>query len=110
MDTNFQHLTHYIRTIINCKYTTHVAIISHTINNISCHNLNIIDIYLLYMFKKNQPKETMTIDKKTENIMDIISQYLDDYTLEEFWKNKNSLLLTDKGLNLYNEIKKEIKK
>mgnify|MGYP001371248412 FL=1 len=62
------------------------------------------------MFKKNQPKETMTIDKKTENIMDIISQYLDDYTLEEFWKNKNSLLLTDKGLNLYNEIKKEIKK
>ena len=62
------------------------------------------------MFKTNQPKETMTIDKKTKNIMDIISQYLDDYTLEEFWKNKNSLLLTDKGLNLYNEIKKEIKK
>tara|TARA_R100000541_G_scaffold57328_1_gene67366 strand:- start:109 stop:291 length:183 start_codon:yes stop_codon:yes gene_type:complete len=59
--------------------------------------------------KTNQPKETMTIDKKTKNIMDIISQYLDDYTLEEFWKNKNSLLLTDKGLNLYNEIKKEIK-
>jgi hypothetical protein len=52
----------------------------------------------------------MTIDKKTKNIMDIISQYLDDYTLEEFWKNENSLLLTDKGLNLYNEIKKEIKK
>lgn len=52
----------------------------------------------------------MTIDKKTENIMNIISQYLDDYTLEKFWKNKNSLLLTDKGLNLYNEIKKEIKK
>tara|TARA_R100000544_G_scaffold35077_1_gene22219 strand:- start:106 stop:288 length:183 start_codon:yes stop_codon:yes gene_type:complete len=59
--------------------------------------------------KTNQPKETMTIDKKTKNIMDIISQYLDDYTLKEFWKNKNSLLLTDKGLNLYNEIKKEIK-
>jgi len=52
----------------------------------------------------------MTIDKKTENIMDIISQYLDDDTLKEFWKNKNSLLLTDRGLNLYNEIKKEIKK
>jgi len=52
----------------------------------------------------------MTIDKKTENIMDIISQYLDDDTLKQFWKNKNSLLLTDEGLNLYNEIKKEIKK
>ena len=62
------------------------------------------------MFKTNQPKETMTIDKKTENIMDIISQYLDDDTLKQFWKNKNSLLLTDEGLNLYNEIKKEIKK
>jgi len=110
MDTNFIHLIYYIRTIINCKYTTPVAIISHTINNISCLILNIIDIYVLDMFKTNQPKETMTIDKKTENIMDIISQYLDDYTLQEFWKNKNSLLLTDKGLNLYNEIKKEIKK
>ena len=52
----------------------------------------------------------MTIDKKTENIMDIISQYLDNDTLKEFQKNKNSLLLTDRGLNLYNEIKKEIKK
>ena len=60
--------------------------------------------------KDKAKKETMTIDKKTENIMDIISQYLDDDTLKEFWKNKNSLLLTDRGLNLYNEIKKEIKK
>jgi len=67
MDTNFLNLTQYIRTIINCKYTTPVAIISHTINNISCLILNIIDIYLLYMFKTNQPKETMTIEAISKN-------------------------------------------
>ena len=67
MDTNFLHLTHYIRTIINCKYTTPVAIISHTINNISCLIFNIINIYVLDMFKTNQPKV-----KKMNNEKDVL--------------------------------------
>ena len=85
MDTNFQHLTHYIRTIINCKYTTHVAIISHIINNTSCLILNIIDIYVLDMFKTNQQKETMKY--KYDEIKSHFEDFINDENNKDFIKD-----------------------
>jgi len=59
MDTKLLKDQLNIRTILNCKYTTPVAIISHKIILyffLSCLILNIIDIYVLDMFKTNQRK------------------------------------------------------
>ena len=60
-----------IRTILNCNYTTLVANTSHKIILyffLYCHNLNIINIYVLDMFKTNQRKETMKIITQAEAI------------------------------------------
>ena len=47
------------------------------------------------------------IDKQAQFIMDTFSQYLDDYTLEEFWSEAE--VLTKKGENLLKDIKKTLR-
>jgi len=47
------------------------------------------------------------IDAQAQFIMDIFSQYLDDYTLEEFWSEAE--VLTKKGENLLTDIKKTLR-
>ena len=49
----------------------------------------------------------MNTNNKASNIMNIFSQYLDDYTLEEFFNDQCDL--TKKGRDLWREIKKELK-
>jgi hypothetical protein len=46
--------------------------------------------------------------EQAQDIMDIFSQYLDDYTLEEFWSEAE--VLTKNGENLLTDIKKTLKK
>jgi hypothetical protein len=48
------------------------------------------------------------VDEQAQDIMDIFSQYLDDYTLEEFWSEAE--VLTKNGENLLTDIKKTLKK
>ena len=63
-----------------------------------------------YRDSKNKAREyerSKKIDKQAQFIMDIFSQYLDDYTLEEFWSEAE--VLTKKGENLLKDIKTNLK-
>ena len=63
-----------------------------------------------YRDSKNRAMEyerNKKIDKQAQFIMDTFSQYLDDYTLEEFWSEAE--VLTKKGENLLKDIKKTLK-
>jgi len=48
-----------------------------------------------------------SIDAQAQSIMDIFSQYLDDYTLEEFWSEAE--VFTKKGEDLLKDIKKTLR-
>jgi hypothetical protein len=64
-----------------------------------------------YRDSKNKAMEyerNKKVDEQAQDIMDIFSQYLDDYTLEEFWSEVE--VLTKKGENLLTDIKKTLKK
>ena len=64
-----------------------------------------------YRDSKNKAMEyerNKKVDEQTQDIMDIFSQYLDDYTLEEFWSEAE--VLTKNGENLLTDIKKTLKK
>ncbi len=63
-----------------------------------------------YRDSKNKAMEyerSKKIDKQAQFIMDTFSQYLDDYTLEEFWSEAE--VLTKKGENLLKDIKTNLK-
>ena len=63
-----------------------------------------------YRDSKNRAMEyerNKKIDKQAQFIMDTFSQYLDDYTLEEFWSEAE--VLTKKGENLLKDIKKTLR-
>ena len=63
-----------------------------------------------YRDSKNKAMEyerNKKIDKQAQFIMDTFSQYLDDYTLEEFWSEAE--VLTKKGENLLKDIKKTLR-
>ena len=64
-----------------------------------------------YRDSKNKAMEyerNKKVDEQAQDIMDIFSQYLDDYTLEEFWSEAE--VLTKNGENLLTDIKKTLKK
>jgi hypothetical protein len=64
-----------------------------------------------YRDSKNKAREyerNKKVDEQAQDIMDIFSQYLDDYTLEEFWSEAE--VLTKNGENLLTDIKKTLKK
>jgi len=58
--------------------------------------------------KAREYERNKKVDEQAQDIMDIFSQYLDDYTLEEFWSEVE--VLTKKGENLLTDIKKILKK
>jgi hypothetical protein len=63
-----------------------------------------------YRDSKNKAMEyerNKKVDEQAQDIMDIFSQYLDDYTLEEFWSEAE--VLTKKGENLLKDIKKTLR-
>ena len=63
-----------------------------------------------YRDSKNRAMEyerKKKIDAQAQSIMDIFSQYLDDYTLEEFWSEAE--VFTKKGKYLLKDIKKTLR-
>ena len=57
--------------------------------------------------KAREYERNKKVDEQAQDIMDIFSQYLDDYTLEEFWSEVE--VLTKKGENLLKDIKKTLR-
>jgi len=120
MDTNFQHLTHYIRIIINCKYTTPVAIISHKIILYFFLYEHIVALFIIYtLYMLNKPKETMKkykvslSEKDIEFLRDCIDfqyeMYDDNLQEKDRWEKENINKLIEMETKLRNVVCPPIK-